>query len=204
MTAAPPGGWDARYAGADYLFGTEPARFLVEQSGHLAGARRVLVVADGEGRNSVWLAEQGLDVTAFDASSVAVGKARALAARRGVSADLRVADIDAWEWGGGYDAVVAVFIQFATPVQRATIFEGMKRALRPGGLLLLHGYRPEQLGYGTGGPPDAGNMYTKEMLREAFGDMTMLRLVAYDRDIREGRGHAGMSALIDLVARKPA
>ena len=197
-----PTGWDARYAGADYLFGTEPARFLIEQSAHLTRAGRVLAVADGEGRNSVWLAEQGLDVTAFDASPVAVEKARALATRRGVPVDFRVADIDAWDWGGEYDAVVAVFIQFAPPLQRAAIFDGMVRGLRPGGTLLLHGYRPEQIGYGTGGPPVAENMYTEALLREAFAGMTILRLAAYDREVREGRGHDGMSALIDLVARK--
>lgn len=203
MSAA-PADWNARYGGSDYLFGTEPARFLVEQSAHLAGSDRVLAVADGEGRNSVWLAEQGLYVTAFDASSVALDKARALAARRGVSVDFRSADIDAWDWAAEtYDAVVAIFIQFATPAQRAAIFRGMVRALRPGGTLLLHGYRPEQVGYGTGGPPHAENMYTEPLLREAFGDMTIVRLASYDREIREGRGHSGMSALIDLVARKP-
>lgn len=205
MSDARPTGWDARYGGSDYLFGTEPARFLVEQAGHLAGAGRVLAVADGEGRNSVWLAGQVPAVTAFDASSVAVGKARALAEREGVSVDLRVADTEGWDWEDeAFDAVVAIFIQFASPAQRAAIFEGMKRTLRPGGVLLLHGYRPEQLAYGTGGPPLAQNMYTAPMLRAAFADMTIERLAVYDREVREGRGHHGMSALIDLVARKPS
>ncbi len=78
----------------------------------------------------------------------------------------------------------------------------MKRTLKPGGTLLLHGYRPEQVDYGTGGPPHREHMYTEALLRDAFGDMEVLRLAAYDREIREGTGHAGMSALIDLIARK--
>ena len=99
--------------------------------------------------------------------------------------------------------VVAIFIQFAPPAERATIFAGMKRTLKPGGLLLLHGYRPEQVDYGTGGPPQREHMYTEALLREAFGDIEIVRLAAYDRVIEEGTGHAGMSALIDLVAKKP-
>jgi len=99
--------------------------------------------------------------------------------------------------------VAGIYIQFAEPDFRDEIFAGMKRALKPGGILLLHGYRPEQLEYGTGGPPCAENMYTVDLLRAAFSDMEILRLAAYDREVDEGRGHSGMSALIDLVARKP-
>jgi SAM-dependent methyltransferase len=195
--------WDERYAAPGYLFGTEPAHFLVDQAAHLPERGRILAVADGEGRNSVFLASRGLDVIAFDASRVAVEKARTLAAERGVSARFEVADVDGWDWAPEtYDAVVAVFIQFAPPPMRARLFQGMKRTLKPGGVLMLHGYRPEQIDYGTGGPPQADNMYTEAMLGDAFGDMRILRLAAYDREIEEGKGHAGMSALIDLIAVK--
>lgn len=197
--------WDERYDRSDYLFGTEPARFLIEHASHLPRLGRVLAVADGEGRNSVHLAERGHDVTAFDGSPVAVKKARALAVERNVVIDFHVADVEAWDWTpGGYDAVVAIFIQFAAPPARDAIFRGMKRTLKPGGVLLLHGYRPEQIAYRTGGPPFAENMYTEAMLREAFGDTRIERLASYDADIREGSGHCGMSALIDLVARMPS
>jgi hypothetical protein len=98
--------------------------------------------------------------------------------------------------------VVAIFIQFAGPDDRARLFALMKDALKPGGILMLHGYRPKQIEYGTGGPPHAENMYTEELLREAFSDMDILHLESYDREIQEGEGHAGLSALIDLVARK--
>ena len=195
--------WDERYSGEDFLFGTAPAAFLKAQAHRLTTGQTALAVADGEGRNSVFLAENGLTVVAMDASRVGVDKARRLAAGRGVSIDFRVADILSWDWTPDtYDIVVAVFIQFLAPDDRSAVFEGMKRTLRPGGYLLLHGYRPEQVDYGTGGPPCRENMYTDDLLRQAFNDMSIERLVAYDAFIEEGTGHSGLSALIDLVAKK--
>jgi SAM-dependent methyltransferase len=195
--------WDERYANDDYLFGTEPADFLVAHAGVIDVPSRVLVVADGEGRNSVYLAQLGHDVVAMDASPVGVDKARRLAADRGVVVDLRVADVMTWDWTpDAYDAVVAIFIQFLAPAQQPAVFDGMQRTLRPGGRLLLHGYRPEQVALGTGGPPDSTHMYTEEMLRGAFGGMDIERLESYDAVIEEGDGHSGRSALIDLIATK--
>ncbi|HUS42799.1 MAG TPA: class I SAM-dependent methyltransferase [Ilumatobacteraceae bacterium] len=196
--------WDERYSIDDYLFGTEPAAFLVAHAHQLEPGSRALVVADGEGRNSVFLAEQGVEVVAFDTSAVGVAKARKLADERGVEVDFRIADITTWEWTpDAYDLVVAVFIQFLTPQQQPSVFDGMQRTLRPGGRLLLHGYRPEQVALGTGGPPDPTHMYTEELLRDAFGAMDVERLASYDAVIEEGVGHNGTSALIDLVAVKP-
>lgn len=200
-----PAMWDDRYSVDDYVFGTRPADFLTRHAHVVDPGARVLVVADGEGRNSVFLAERGLDVTAVDVSPVGVAKARRLAAERQVDVDLRVADLLTWEWEpDAYDAVVAVFIQFLDPGQRHRVFDGMRTTLRPGGRLLLHGYRPEQLAYGTGGPPFEDHLYTEELLSEAFGDMEVEVLDAYDAVLAEGTGHGGMSALVDLVARRPA
>jgi SAM-dependent methyltransferase len=196
--------WNERYAAPGYLFGTEPADFLKREGGRIARGDTVLCVADGEGRNSVYLARRGAHVTAMDGSPVAVDKARDLARARGVDIDFHTANIDAWDWGARqYDAVVAVFIQFAPPPMRDRIFAGIVRALRPGGMLLLHGYAPRQVEYGTGGPPVAGNMYTLDLLRAAFDGFEVLVAADYDADIAEGAGHAGRSALIDFVARKP-
>ena len=193
--------WDERYSIDDYLFGTEPASFLVAHQHLLQPGVRALVVADGEGRNSVFLAEQGVEVVAMDASAVGVAKARKLADERGVEVDFRIADIMTWEWTpDAYDLVVAIFIQFLTPQQRPTVFGGMQRTLRPGGRLFLHGYRPEQVALGTGGPPDPTHMYTEDLLRASFSDMHIERLESYDAVIEEGAGHRGTSALIDLVA----
>jgi SAM-dependent methyltransferase len=197
-------GWDQRYQGETYLFGEEPNAFLASQSTRLRRGWKALAIADGEGRNGVWLAERGLDVHSIDASAVAQEKARRLAELRGVG--LRLEQVDLAEWTfpeNTYDLIAAIFIQFAGPELREKLFEGMVRALNPGGLLLLQGYRPEQIAYGTGGPPTPENLYTEPMLRKAFGTLEILRLESHDDVIKEGEGHNGMSALIDLVARRP-
>jgi SAM-dependent methyltransferase len=196
--------WDTRYSGAGYLFGQAPNAFLASQTARLQPGQSALAVADGEGRNGVWLAEQGLDVLSVDASTAAQEKARHLAEVRGVRFRLELADLSEWAFPeAAFDVIAAIFIQFAAPDLRTVLFGRMKQALRPGGLLLLEGYRPEQLQYGTGGPPYVENLYTEAMLREAFGDFEILRLDSYDAVIEEGSAHKGLSALIDLVARKP-
>jgi cyclopropane fatty-acyl-phospholipid synthase-like methyltransferase len=196
--------WNRRFSDPDYIFGTEPNAFLAAQAHLLKRGQTALAVADGEGRNGVWLAEQGLDVTSFDFSPVGLEKARALAGRRGVKLHARLADAAAWEWQPErFDVVVAIFIQFAGPELRDAIFAGIRRTLVPGGLLLLQGYRPEQLIYGTGGPSCAENMYTSALLRSAFDGFEIVSLEEHDSMTSEGKGHHGMAALIDLVARKP-
>jgi len=195
--------WDERYAGEDYLFGTAPNAFLASQHERLKPGMSCLAVADGEGRNGVWLAEQGLRVTTVDSSSVAVGKSRALAQQRGVTVDSQLADLEDWQWPTGqFDVVVAIFIQFVGAEGRARQFARLKRCLKPGGLLLLQGYTPRQLEYRTGGPSSVDNLYTESVLRDAFADMEMLHLAEHDSVIHEGAGHDGMSALIDMVARR--
>lgn len=194
--------WDERYRAEGFLFGTEPAVFLQREARWLEPGSRVLCVADGEGRNSVYLAGQGHRVTAFDASPVALNKARGLAEARGASVEFHEAGIEDWDWSSGFDAVVGVFIQFACPALRARLFGWMGQAVRPGGLLLLHGYAPRQAEYGTGGPPCAEQMYTEDLLRASFPDWDILRLADYDAEVAEGSGHKGRSALIDMVARK--
>lgn len=197
--------WDARYADDSYLFGTEPNAFLKREAGRLQPGWRALMVADGEGRNGVYLAERGLEVVSVDVSPRAVAKARALAAARGVAPEIHAADLCAFDLGeAAFDAVVAIFIQFAPPGPREALFERMVRALKPGGLLFLQGYRPEQVDYGTGGPPYREHMYTEHLLRAQFGGLAWLQFDSYDAPVHEGRGHAGLSALIELVARKPA
>ncbi|WP_128293688.1 SAM-dependent methyltransferase [Afifella aestuarii] len=197
--------WDERYGQPGYFFGTEPNAFLAAHADLLSPGMRVLSVADGEGRNGVWMAERGLEVTAIDASAVAIEKSKRLAADRGVSLAHVHADLAAWEWpSSAYHVVVAIFVQFANPTLRAQLFKAMKRALLPGGILLLQGYRPEQIGYGTGGPPNPDHLYTRALLEAAFSDFEIIHLAEHDSEIQEGKGHSGLSALIDLVARKPA
>jgi len=195
--------WDERYAGDEYLFGIEPNAFLVSQQQILKPGMSCLALADGEGRNGVWLAQQGLQVLSVEASKVALDKAKKLAVQSGATLDFELADLEHWQWGESrFDMVAAIFIQFAPPAMRAQMFANIKRCLKPGGLLLLQGYTPRQLEYKTGGPPVAENMYTEAILRAAFDDMEWLHFAEHDKEIREGAGHSGMSALIDLVARK--
>lgn len=195
--------WNQRYAGAEYHFGTEPNAFLVSQRHLLKAGMSCLAVADGEGRNGVWLAQQGLDVLSVDSSPVALAKARKLASERGADVRFEQADLLQWEWGiERFDVVVGIFIQFVPPAQREAMFAEIKRSLKPGGLLLLQGYTPRQLEYRTGGPSQAENLYTESLLRDLFADMELLHLAEHDSHISEGAGHSGMSALIDLVARK--
>jgi SAM-dependent methyltransferase len=195
--------WDARYSREDYILGTAPNRFLAAQSARLAPGQRALCVADGEGRNGVWLAEQGLHVSAFDISPVGVEKSRQLAARRNVTVDFEVNDVHGYAWPPvAFDVIAAIFVQFADPATRTFMFERMVTSLKPGGWLLVEGYTPGQLEYKTGGPPQVEHLYTAELLRGAFGALDIVELREYDAELVEGTQHVGLSALIDLVARK--
>lgn len=201
--AHPQETWNTRFSGDGYIFGTEPNHFLVSALPLLRPGMRVLVVADGEGRNSVWLAKQGLIATAFDISPVGVEKAKKLASEQQVEVNFAVSDCDSWHWEDEhYDAVVAIFIQFADPAMRARMFSNFIKTLKPGGLLILQGYTPKQLEYKTGGPPDISHLYTKELLRDAFSSMQIDQLTSYEKMLDEGTQHAGMSALIGLIAHK--
>jgi SAM-dependent methyltransferase len=195
--------WEARFSVGEYLFGERPNAYLASKAALLRKNSRALSIADGEGRNSVWLAEQGLRVDAFDFSPTAVSKAERLAAKRGVRVGFNVCETFAWNWApSAYDLVAAIFIQFASPAEREKLFPLILRTLKPGGLLILQGYRVEQLKYGTGGPPEADHLYTEAMIREALAEMEIIELRSYDAPVDEGKGHAGMSALMGVLARK--
>lgn len=195
--------WNERFAGEDYWFGTEPNAFLAAQAHRLKPGQKALAIADGEGRNGVFLARQGLAVTSVDLTPNGIAKTQRLAERLGVKLETICADLETWDWGAPrFDVVVGIFFQFAAPRFREALFRQMADVLKPGGLLLIEGYRPEQIAYGTGGPPQVENLYTAELLRAAFADMDILELAEHDSEIHEGSRHHGMSALIDLVARK--
>ena len=195
--------WNKRFEGDEFLFGTEPNAWLKAHAGAWPPGGRVLSVADGEGRNSVWLARQGFVVDAFDIAELGVAKARRLAQQQGVAVNYAVADCESYSWPqGACDGVAAIFIQFADPAQRERLFARMAASLKPGGTLVLQGYTPKQLEYRTGGPPFASHLYTPAMLREAFAALQIVELREYEADVAEGSGHCGRSALIGLVARR--
>lgn len=196
--------WNERFDVPEFVFGTAPNAYLASQAHLLAPGQRALAVADGEGRNSVWLARQGLQVDAFDVSSVGVEKARAFAREAGVEVDYRVCDCDAWDWqAGAYDVIAAIFIQFADPAMRSRLFARMRDALKPGGILILQGYTPKQLEFKTGGPGVLENLYTEELLRTEFASLQMVDLRMYEAVLGEGARHVGPSALVGMVARRP-
>jgi len=147
---------------------------------------------------------RGLEVLSVDFSPKALAKAEALARSKGVVLRTERADLSAWRWPeNSFDVVVGIFMQFAGPAIRDRIFTGIKRTLKPGGLVLIEGYRPEQLAYKTGGPQQVENLYTRPMLEKAFAGWEILELKSYDDFLNEGSRHKGMSALIDLIAKRP-
>jgi SAM-dependent methyltransferase len=195
--------WEERYSAPGYHFGKEPNSFLKSKAHLLKPGQKALAIADGEGRNGVFLETLGLDVLAVDLSPTALAKSRALAEERGVTVRTKRVDLDSWTWPAGeFDVVVAIFIQFSPPAQRDRVFANIKKALKPGGLLLLEGYGLGQLKYKSGGPSDPERLYTRAMLEEAFSDFASIEIEEYDAELSEGSRHAGMAALVDLVGRK--
>ncbi len=195
--------WNDRFAKEGYVFGTEPNEWLRQKASVWTKGAKILCVADGEGRNSVWLAKQGHDVDAFDLSEVGIAKARRLADDNQVNVNYTLADCDSFSWQKEhYDGIAAVFVQFADPALREKLFKNMIHCLKPGGHLLLLGYTPKQLEYGTGGPSVLSHLYTPQLLQDAFGALTIHTLEAYETELAEGDGHKGRSAVIGLVASR--
>ena len=195
--------WDKRFSTPNYVFGEEPNAFLVSQAARL-GKGHALALADGEGRNSVWLAQQGFSVDAFDFSAPAVEKAKALAAKHNVQLNFSCSAWQNFDWKPAhYDLVAGIFFQFATPEERAELFEKIKQSLKPGGMLVIQGYGKNQLAFKTGGPDKLEHLYDEDLLRQSFAGFEVQVCETYETSISEGAGHSGMSALVGFVARKP-
>lgn len=193
--------WDQRYAGDDYFYGTEPNDFLRAQVAQLPPGD-VLCIGDGEGRNGVWLAQRGYAVTAVDASAQGLAKARALATARGVPLQTVHADLAEFDFGTAHwSAVVSIFCHLPSVLRRA-VYARIPRSLRPGGVVLLESYTPAQLGRGTGGPPDRDMLVDLAMLRTDFAGLALVHGQELERDVVEGKGHRGRSAVVQFVARQ--
>jgi len=196
--------WNERFNQSEFIFGKEPNEYLLEQaSNYLKPNCSVLCIADGEGRNGVWLAKQGMNVTGFDISDIALAKASQFVTDSEVNIQYSLCDTDRFNWEvNSYDAVIAIFIQFADPEMRARIFTQVHQTLKPGGLFILQGYTPKQLEYRTGGPSLLEHLYTEEMIRELSREFEILDLQCYEKELSEGAKHSGMSALLGMVAQK--
>ena len=200
--ASPQATWNQRFATDAYIFGEAPNAYLQSRRADLQPGS-ALAVADGEGRNGVWLAEQGLQVHAFDFSEHAIAKAHKLADKRKTSLTLSCSAWQDFAWAEqAFDNVVAIFIQFAPPQERAQLFALMDRALKPGGTLIVQGYSHEQLQYNTGGPGKLEHLYEETLLRQSFTAYDILDLRTYTQEIAEGTAHKGLSGLIGMSARK--
>lgn len=203
QTTQPPGVfWDRKFDRADYFYGTEPNAFLAAQADRLPASGRALSVADGEGRNAVWLAARGFRVNAVDASAVAQEKAALLAREKGVDVTFQTVDLRDWNWPRAVFDVVAATFFHTDPDIRPKLHARMAEALAPGGLLILEGFTPLQIGRGTGGPPVAEMMFTEAMLRADFAGLDIQHLDERETVLDEGPGHRGPAHVVDLIARR--
>ena len=194
--------WDERYSIDEYLFGKEPAQALLRNEEHLVSGGTTLVIADGEGRNSVYLAKKGFKVTATDNSIVANRKAKSLAVIENVQVDYRLEDFFNINWSEkNYDNVIGICFQFVPHHLIDNVLMDLRSATKKGGTLLIHGYTPTQLKYGTGGPKDKSLMYTKNTFTNLFHESEIFKLEEYEAIINEGVGHSGLSAMIDFIAK---
>lgn len=194
--------WDQRYAADDYVYGTHPNDFLVSRVSALPRGR-VLCIGEGEGRNAVWLAQQGFEAHAVDASAVGLAKAARLAQERGVALRTHHADLASFEAAAGeWDAIVSIFCHLP-PAIRARVHGRLAHWLRPGGVFLLEAYTPDQLALGTGGPPAAEMMMTLAGLRAELAGLRIEHGVETVRAVVEGRLHRGEGAVVQVLARRP-
>ncbi|MBT8130450.1 MAG: class I SAM-dependent methyltransferase [Gammaproteobacteria bacterium] len=194
--------WDKRYDTKDYVYGKDPNDFLASVADGIP-AGKTLCIAEGEGRNAVFLAEHGHDVVAVDASAVGLAKARELADERGVQIQTVIADLahldiapDSW------DAVVSIFAHVPSET-RESLHRKIVRGLRSGGMLVLEAYTPEQISLGTGGPPVVELTMTLEALQRELDGLVFRHAVELQRDVIEGRLHTGTGAVVQLLAVKP-
>lgn len=195
--------WDDRYDKDEFHYGTEPNDFVCAHALRLEPGGEVLCLGSGEGRNAVFLAGRGLRVTGVDGSRVGLQKGRRLAERSGVSVTWEQADLAGYDLGQArWDGIVSIFCH-VQPEIRADLHRRIVRALKPGGVLLLEGYRPEQIGRGTGGPPRVEMMVDAGMLRRELVGLEFERLEDLEREIHEGGGHVGMGAVVQAIARRP-
>lgn len=194
--------WNERYGAPGFAYGTEPNDFLAEVATRIP-AGRVLSIADGEGRNGVHLAALGYAVTSVDASSVGLAKAQRLAESRGVRINTVVADLAEYViTPGAWEGIVSIFCHLP-PSLRRQVHAQVVRGLAPGGLFVLESYSAQQLGRGTGGPTSIELLPTLDLLREELTGLEWLHAVEIERDVHEGTFHDGLSAVVQVIGRKP-
>lgn len=201
--SSPTNHWDERYGSPEYWYGTLPNDFLREHAAALPAGGRVLCLGEGEGRNAAFLAAQGFDVVAVDASAVGLAKTERLAQQRGVRIATVHADLADFALGRAeWDGIVSIWCHLPQPL-RARVHRDVGVALRPGGAFLLEAYTPAQLRFGTGGPKTVDLLASLAELRTELAGLDFEIAVERERDVHEGRGHDGHSAVVQVLARRP-
>ncbi|PZD73296.1 Ubiquinone biosynthesis O-methyltransferase [Acaryochloris thomasi RCC1774] len=200
--------WNDRYGDSNYIYGTAPNQFLTHQQHRLKSGMNALAVGDGEGRNGVWLAQQGLRVLSVDLSAAGLKKAKALATQHNVQLQTDCVDLATWAWPQDqYDLVISIYLHLS-PELRPQIHWAMLSALKPGGLLILEAFNPQQIEYqhqyDSGGPKIPEMLYTPELLRQDFANAEVLELTETITDLSEGEGHHGQASVVRLVLQKKA
>lgn len=195
--------WDERFGREEPVYGHEPNGYLRAQAAlRLKPPMKLLLPADGYGRNGLWFAKQGFDVTTVDVSPVGVERARKTAKLAGVSATILLSDLNLWDWPQAeFDAVAAIYLHLP-PEEREVIHPRMFGALKPGGVLILEAFHPGQLKFCSGGPKQVELLYSAEMLRQDFAGAEVLELAESVVDLEEGRMHSGKGAVVRAVFRR--
>lgn len=193
--------WDDRYGQSNYFYGTEPNDFLSTTS-HRIPIGSVICLADGEGRNSTFLASLGYKVSSVDISPVGVQKTQELARRKHVEVNAQVGDLESFDLGvNKWQGIVSIFCHLPSELRR-DVHRRVVSALAPGGVVLLEAYTPNQIGRGTGGPQSEDLLMTAQSLQEEFSGLKILHLQELDREVIEGTGHSGMASVVQLLAIK--
>jgi cyclopropane fatty-acyl-phospholipid synthase-like methyltransferase len=200
--ANPRAMWDERFSQVEPVYGQSPNGYLQAQAYRLQPGMKVLVPADGYGRNGIWLAKQGLLVHTVDLSPVGVERARKAAQAAGVNLTMEVADLSIWRWPSGeFDAVVSIFLHLP-PEVRAKIHGSMLQALKPGGIVILEAFTPAQLQHSSGGPKQVNLLYTAELLRQDFAGAEVVQLEETQIHLDEGHMHRGSASVVHAVFRR--
>lgn len=195
------GFWDERYRRDEYAYGRAPNDFLRAEAERIPEGP-VLCLAEGEGRNAVFLAARGHAVTAVDFSAEGLRKTERLARELGVEVATVHADLASFvPEREAFAGVVAIWAHLP-PEVRKRVHGWVPEALRPGGVYVLEAYTPEQLALGTGGPKDATFLMTLEGLRAELAPLAFDIGREVRREVQEGPLHAGASATVQVLARR--
>jgi SAM-dependent methyltransferase len=196
--------WNEKYQGKDYFYGTEPNDFLSSIASTWTTPKKILCIAEGEGRNAVFLARLGHQVSAIDSSSVARDKALALAEANNLHIDYQLADLNEFDFGiEQWDVIVSIFCHLPATL-RQKVHQGVEAGLVTDGLFIMEAYNPKQLDFATGGPKDINLLYNLDTIKQDFTKLDWQQCQSIERFIHEGQGHNGKSAVIQIVAQKLA